>query len=680
MAKETAIQTLQPGFRLQSRERIYEIVKVLGAGSFGITYLATAQVSIGNISTTMRFAIKEHFMSASCYRGDDGITVHTVPSAQKDVVGFRADFITEANRLKGLCQNSRNIVSVNETFEANGTAYYVMEYLDGGNPSKCSETEAVSIVLQIADALEEIHREHVLHLDLKPDNIVLKTNDRNETYPVLIDFGLSKHFDSKGRPTSSISAKGASVGYAPQEQYAGVTEFSPKYDIYALGAVLFNLCTGKNPPDAFKISPNQQELKKELDGKVSPNVEKSILNAMKPSSLERTSSISQFRDDLRGVDFVPVLNVRDSQIQFQNGKDKLIVPVDSNIDWTAYAESDWCNVYRNGDGIVITVSKNQESGSRTCNVVVKGTANQIYRKIVVSQKGAGTLVFPNGPTWWERNGRKVYVAGGCILVACCLVGVSLLFKTDPEKESRALTEAIAQSDVQALKKFADRDSVRAYKDLVYLLVKQSDFDQAKSYADRFSVLDPEGSLLPTAQLYMKQGNYSAAMTYVERYLEIHPDDESIGMLRKDLDNLMQKESPVLENTMASTGDVSQPEADTEPASNEPKKESKVEKIEPKKESKVETNETKPKEPSDDELFARASTIQDYLTLAKKGYKKAYAPVAELYLKKHDYDNAHQWAVRAGRAGVGVNNARKVVDVLDSYGYYDNGEHGGRPKF
>lgn len=669
MAKETAIQTLQQGFRLQSKERTYEIVKVLGAGSFGITYLATAQVSIGNISTTMRFAIKEHFMSASCYRGDDGITVNTVPSATKDVTGSRADFMTEANRLKVLCQNSRNIVSVNETFEANGTAYYVMEYLDGGNPSKCTEKEAISIVLQIADALEEIHREHVLHLDLKPDNIVLKTNDKNETFPVLIDFGLSKHFDSKGRPTSSISAKGASVGYAPQEQYAGVTEFSPKYDIYALGAVLFNLCTGKNPPDAFKISPNQQELKKELDGIFSTNVEKAILNAMKPSSLERTSTIRQFCDDLRGVDFVPILNVKGSQIQFHNGKDKRIVSVDSNIEWTAYAESDWCNVSRSGDSVVITVSKNNESASRTCNVVVKGTAYKIYSLIEVGQKGSGTLVFSSGQTWWERNCRKVYVTGIVILVVCCVVGMSLFFKTNPEKESRALTEAIAQRDIQALKKFADLDSVRAYKDLVYLLVKQSDFGQAKSYADRFAVLDPEGSILPTARMYMKQGNYTAAQNYVEKYLDIHPDDESIGVLKKDLENLIHKESPVQENIMASAGEVSQPETDTEPVSNEPKKE-----------SKVETNETRPKVPSDDELFAKASTIQDYLTLAKKGYNKAYAPLAELYLRKHDYDNAHQWAVRAGRAGVGVKNAQKIVDVLDSYGYYDNGEHGGKPKF
>jgi len=139
MVNKSTTQALRPGAKLQSKERVYEIVKVLGSGSFGITYKATAQVSVGNISTTMEFAIKEHFMSASCYRGEDGTTVLTVPTVKSDVVDSRADFITEANRLKKLCLKSRNIVSVNETFEANGTAYYVMEFLVGGSPFRCPE-------------------------------------------------------------------------------------------------------------------------------------------------------------------------------------------------------------------------------------------------------------------------------------------------------------------------------------------------------------------------------------------------------------------------------------------------------------------------------------------------------------------------------------------------------------
>lgn len=93
-------------------------------------------------------------------------------------------------------------------------------------------------------------------------------------------------------------------------------------------------------------------------------------------------------------------------------------------------------------------------------------------------------------------------------------------------------------------------------------------------------------------------------------------------------------------------------------------------------SKIETQTA----PSNDDLFAKATSLEDFRTLANKGYKKAYAPLAEQYLKKHQYDNAHQWAVKAGNANEGIETAQKVVDILESYGYYDNGEHGGKPTF
>ena len=482
--KENTIQSLRPGAKLKSYKRTYNIVKVLGCGSFGITYLATSEVFVDNISVTMKFAIKEHFISASCYRGEDGATVCTVPTAKSDVVDSRADFITEANRLKKLCLKSRNIVSVNETFEANGTAYYVMEFLDGGSPSKCSEEEAVSIVLQVSEALKEIHKEHVLHLDLKPDNIVLKTNDKNETYPVLIDFGISKHFDSKGRPTSSLSAKGASPGYAPQEQYAGVSEFSPKYDIYALGAVLFYLCTGKNPPDAFKVTPNQQELKKELAGKVSDNIEKAILGAMRPTASERTPSIKQFCDDMMGIDFIPVLNVSDSNIEFGKDKSRGEVTVDSNIGWSVYSDEDWCNVSKKGNDIVISVSRNKESGKRSCNVVVNGSSYQISQVIKIRQEGVGTLVFPSGPSWWQQHSKIVYQVGGFILAGCLIGGISLLFNTNSKSESVRLTKAIKVNNGQVLKEFAEKDSVRAYLPYARFLAHKEQYEEAVIYAQK----------------------------------------------------------------------------------------------------------------------------------------------------------------------------------------------------
>lgn len=696
MASEKASQTLPigKGYQLRSKDRVYEIVSVLGSGSFGITYMATTQVSVGNISTTMRFAIKEHFISASCYRGEDGATVLAVPTAKSDVVVSRADFITEANRLKKLCLKSRNIVSVNETFEANGTAYYVMEYLDGGSPSKYSEDEAVSVIMQVADALRQIHEEHVLHLDLKPDNIVLKTNERGETYPVLIDFGISKHFDSKGRPTSSLSAKGASPGYAPQEQYAGVSEFSPKYDIYALGAVLFYLCTGKNPPDSFKISPNQQELKRELDGKVSARVEKAILNAMKPSAAERTSSIQQFCDDLMGVDFTPELNVSLSNLDFGKEKGQRNITVNSNIGWTVYSDCDWCKISRSGNEISVTVSKNKETGNRSCCVVVNGAAYQISRIIKIRQEGVGTIVFTKDSTWWNRNSNKVFAASGAVIFGCFIAGLSQLLKPDHNKESKLLTQAITSMDGENLKVFAEKDSSRAFLPYAQLLITQQQGDLAEHYAKRAlmtadsinarvfmdtcvhfgkrvstNVVEPENDEV-SVETEIMQSNEPSKESSPESKEE--SNDEKFARASNDF-NLML--SLAKDNYAKAYYPLAEMYFQRKNLDNAKIWATKA----------VDANVNRKQAQNllskmNDELFAKATTLEDFKALANKGYKKAYAPLAEQYLKKHQYDNAHQWAVKAGDANEGIETASKVVDILESYGYYDNGEHGGKPIF
>lgn len=290
--------SLQPGAILNSPTQQYRIVEVLGVGSFGITYLATSKVKYGNVSFNVKFAIKEHFMD-SCYRDKDGVRVHCTPTSRNSVEQSRNDFLNEAKRLQNLCNSSRNIVHVNEAFEANGTAYYVMEYLDGGSPGKMGEREALQYIQQIAAAVKILHEHKLLHLDIKPDNIVLKREDNGTIYPVLIDFGITKHFDEKGNPTSSPNAKGISLGYAPIEQNDVIREFAPTLDIYALGATLLYLLTGKNPPSSVKlIDSSQKELNSLIPANVSKSTRAAILKAMKPNKNERTQTVSSFLKDL----------------------------------------------------------------------------------------------------------------------------------------------------------------------------------------------------------------------------------------------------------------------------------------------------------------------------------------------------------------------------------------------
>lgn len=689
MAKDSKIYYLPIGTELKSKERTYRIIEVLGSGSFGITYKAEANISIGNITRTIDFAIKEHFVSASCYRGSNGKEVHAVPSAEKEVEESKTDFITEAKRLRKLCLKTRNIVNVNETFEDNGTAYYVMEYLDGGNPAKCNERKAIDIISQIAKALDSIHDEKVLHLDVKPDNIVMKTNG-GETYPVLIDFGIAKHFDSEGHPTSSFGARGATSGYAPQEQYAGVNEFSPKFDIYALGAVLFYLCTGKNPPDAFKVSPNQIELKKELEGSiVSASVKKAILNAMKPSALERTPTIRQFCDDLYGIDFVPTLEISCSQLNFRNCKGQQSVSVKANISWTAYSEKDWCKVSYDSNRILISVSTNKNTENRHCNVVISVEQFQISQIIRIKQEGIGTVVFPHNPTWWKCHRKKVYQIGIPIFIGCC-VGLYMFLQTDIDKKSIILSEAIATMDGQALKIFAEQDSIRAFYPYAQYLANQKEFNDALIYANKaITTSDSLNAKSLVASINAKiegittlETNLTQTLEQEEQLIEnvepivpvseVESNDDKFARASNDFNLMLSLAKDKYTKAYYPLAIMYFDKGDNNSAKSWANKAIKANM------NRVSAQNLLAK--IEDKLFAKATTLEDYMALAKNGYKKAYARLAEMYLRNHDYDNAHIWALKARDAKAGLDKARNVVDVLDSYGYYDNGEHGGKPNF
>ena len=266
----------------------YKIEKVLGQGGFGITYLAE-QTSLGR-----KVALKEFFMEGLCNR--DAATSHvSVPSvgSKKLVERFKQKFIKEARMIASFDNN--HIISIYDVFEENGTAYYVMEYLGGKSLSAIvneqgimSETLAMKYIRQVADALAEVHANNLLHLDVKPANIML--NKKGEA--VLIDFGISKHYDEAGNQTSSALI-GTSEGYAPIEQYeAGALDsFTPATDIYALGATLFFLLTGTRPPKAGDV---MNDGLPELPSEISQTASCAITAAMQPAIAKRPQSIAEF--------------------------------------------------------------------------------------------------------------------------------------------------------------------------------------------------------------------------------------------------------------------------------------------------------------------------------------------------------------------------------------------------
>ena len=267
----------------------YKIEKLLGQGGFGITYLAV------QTGLNRKVAIKEFFMKEHCNR--DAGTFHvSVPSvgSRELVAKFRTKFLKEAGTIAAL--DNPYVVRIHDVFEENGTAYYVMEYLGDDNLAKrisasgMPHEEAVVYVRQIAEALSYIHSLNILHLDVKPSNVLF----RHGTEVVIIDFGISKHYDGADGIQTSTSAGCVSEGYSPMEQYEadGVSSFTAATDIYSLGATLYHLLCGRRPAKASVVLNEGLDFPESVPQAYRDFIKKS----MQPRRKDRPQSMTEFLD------------------------------------------------------------------------------------------------------------------------------------------------------------------------------------------------------------------------------------------------------------------------------------------------------------------------------------------------------------------------------------------------
>jgi len=221
----------------------YRIESVLGSGGFGITYRAR-ETSIGRT-----VAVKEYLPAGVALRGKDSATVLPISSDDRPVFEWGLDrFRTEAQTLVPF--RHPNIVKVLRFFEANGTAYMVMDYEEGESlecilerEGALDETRIKRFLEPLLEGLAEVHALGFLHRDIKPDNIYL----RNDGQPVLLDFGAARQ--ALGVRSHSLTAIVTS-GYAPYEQYESDGDQGPWTDIYAMGAVLYTAIGGDVPPES----------------------------------------------------------------------------------------------------------------------------------------------------------------------------------------------------------------------------------------------------------------------------------------------------------------------------------------------------------------------------------------------------------------------------------------------
>lgn len=283
---------LKRGILLQGGK--YRIEKVLGQGGFGITYLATQDI------LNRKVAIKEFFFKEFCEREDGTNTITLGTQSNKATVEkFLKKFIKEAQTISAL--HHPNIVQIHDIFRENNTAYYVMEYIDGrslGDIVKIQgalpETKAVEIIKKVAVALDYIHAKNINHLDVKPNNIMVRHNDGEV---ILIDFGVAKQYDETTKEGTTTTPVGISHGYSPSEQYKrnGVSSFSPESDIYSLGATLYKLVTGITPPEAIEVA---QEGLPEMPSHISDACNSVIRKSMMLNKADRPHNIAQFLDIL----------------------------------------------------------------------------------------------------------------------------------------------------------------------------------------------------------------------------------------------------------------------------------------------------------------------------------------------------------------------------------------------
>ena len=288
----------------------YRILRILGAGGFGITYLAE-EMSIGR-----RVAIKEYLPQSVAAREISSLNIRPISaSVQEQFAQGLQRFRQEAQTLINF--EHPNIVAVHRYVEANGTAYLVMQYVEGkpldallAGGKTLEESEIEEVIFPILEGLEQVHAARILHRDIKPSNIFIRMDGR----PVLLDFGAARQaFGSQSKSVTAI----VSEGYAPFEQYEGRGDQGPWTDIYGVGAVLYRCIAGDRPPPApervsSRLSNTQDPMRPAREvgaGRYGARLLAAIDRALGMTRQERPQSIAEFRKLLHGDGAAPSTTV-----------------------------------------------------------------------------------------------------------------------------------------------------------------------------------------------------------------------------------------------------------------------------------------------------------------------------------------------------------------------------------
>jgi hypothetical protein len=269
----------------------YLIGRVLGAGGFGITYLAW------DLDLDMKLAIKEYFPNSFGARDRNHSTVIPANTHSKDAFEHGLKKFLEEGKALARFQGHPSIASVMTFFRENGTSYLVMKYEDGitvqeylkQHGGRLDFATVVRIAMPVFDALRAVHQEGILHRDISPDNIIINRSRQIK----ILDFGSAKRDMTVRDSTLQITLK---RGFSPEEQYRANGRQGPWTDVYAVGATLYQCLTGSKPPDALeRLSDDTLAAPATIGVKMPKDAEKALLKALAVRAPNRFQTIDEFR-------------------------------------------------------------------------------------------------------------------------------------------------------------------------------------------------------------------------------------------------------------------------------------------------------------------------------------------------------------------------------------------------
>jgi len=295
---------LKQGHRLHNDK--YQLLNVLGEGGFSLTYRGAwkteVQGNLGKVPAFVPVCIKEYFFKDYCLRNTVTGFVETNSETGKEIFEKNKEKIIKEARILAEIHHP-NVVNVLEVFKQNNTVYIVMEFISGHSLKQeveqhgvFSEEKLKKIIFKVGQALDYIHEKNILHLDIKPNNILMDKNNN----PKLIDFGISKKYDLSNAQETSTTLLAASKGYASIEQYdsEGIQVFSPRPDIYSLGATMYFLITGQVPTESIFRSTKGLQNPRDINPSISEKMEYVILKAMALNASDRYRSMRELLLDL----------------------------------------------------------------------------------------------------------------------------------------------------------------------------------------------------------------------------------------------------------------------------------------------------------------------------------------------------------------------------------------------